>query len=83
MLDDALYGVRQAQSLNLFFDVAPRADGTSGVSMKYLFDVHVGAWAGGVKSLYYLRSRSILKADSTERQAIRRRIETEECAVCQ
>lgn len=73
----------QAQSLNLFFDVASRADGTSGVSMKYLFDVHVGAWAGGVKSLYYLRSRSILKADSTERQAIRRRIETEECAVCQ
>lgn len=75
--------VCQAQSLNLFFDVAPRADGTSGVSMKYLFDVHVGAWAAGVKSLYYLRSRSILKADSTERQAIRRRIETEECAVCQ
>lgn len=74
----------QAQSLNLFFDVAPTAeDPAPGVSMRYLFDAHVLAWKAGVKSLYYLRTRTVLKADSTARAAIRRRIETEECAVCQ
>jgi len=65
----------QAQSLNLFFDVP--------VSMKYLYDVHMEAWKSGCKSLYYLRSQPILKADSTEREAVRKQIENTECAVCQ
>lgn len=65
----------QAQSVNLFFNVP--------VHMSYLYDVHIKAWQAGVKSLYYLRSDSILKADSVEREAIRNKIEFEECAVCQ
>ncbi len=69
--------VCQSQSLNLFFD------SIGGISRKYLFDAHVMAWQLGVKSLYYLRSRSVLRSDSTERAAIVHRLEGEECAVCQ
>ncbi len=67
----------QAQSLNLFFD------SIDGMSRKYLFDTHVQAWKDGVKSLYYLRSRSVLRADSVDKVAAVRRLESEECAVCQ
>ena len=65
----------QAQSTNLFFDVP--------VKMSYLYDAHFKAWKEGCKSLYYLRSKSIIKADSVEREAVRKKIEIEECAVCQ
>ncbi len=68
----------QSQSLNIYFDV----DG-KGLSRRYLYETHMLAWKAGCKSLYYVRSRSVLKADSVERQAIRHRISTEECAVCQ
>lgn len=46
----------QAQSLNLFFP----AD----VQISYLHHVHFRAWKAGVKTLYYLRSEAIKRADN-------------------
>lgn len=47
--------IDQSQSLNLAFfaDESP----------KYISDVHMLAWKEGVKTLYYLRSESVLKGD--------------------
>ena len=42
----------QGQSLNLFVD--PES------SPEYLFRLHLSAWKGGLKSLYYLKSSSLL-----------------------
>ena len=47
--------VCQSQSLNIFLP----AD----VHKKTLHDIHFQAWKKGVKSLYYLRSRSLQRAD--------------------
>ena len=44
--------VCQGQSLNLFVD--PEA------TPEYLFKLHLSAWKGGLKSLYYLKSSSLL-----------------------
>ena len=49
----------QSQSLNLFF--------SKEVSPKYFNDVHLAAWELGVKTLYYCRSKSGLKADIANR----------------
>jgi ribonucleoside-diphosphate reductase alpha chain len=46
----------QAQSVNLFVP----AD----VNIKYLHDLHMSAWKKGVKSLYYLRSEAINRAEN-------------------
>jgi ribonucleoside-diphosphate reductase alpha chain len=46
----------QSQSLNVFLP----AD----VEKKTLHDVHWRAWQKGVKSLYYCRSRSVVRAES-------------------
>jgi ribonucleoside-diphosphate reductase alpha chain len=51
--------VDQAQSLNLFFPAT--------VDPKIFHKVHVDAWEKGVKTLYYCRSESVLKADTTSR----------------
>lgn len=48
----------QAQSLNLFVD--PYADA------EYLLKLHISAWKSGVKSLYYLKSKSPLIASQDE-----------------
>lgn len=56
----------QAQSINLFFNTP--------LSGKYLSDVHLHAHELGVKSLYYLRSDSAIKAS---------KIAQEECSSCQ
>jgi ribonucleoside-diphosphate reductase alpha chain len=48
--------IDQGQSLNLFFPV--NAD------PKYINQVHFEAFRSGVKTLYYLRSQSVLKADA-------------------
>lgn len=45
--------IDQGQSVNLFF--------TSDSSAKYIHDVHMMAWEEGLKSLYYLRSESVLR----------------------
>jgi ribonucleoside-diphosphate reductase alpha chain len=47
--------ISQAQSLNLFV--------YGDVSKQYLHDIHFKAWKKGLKSLYYVRSKSIQRAD--------------------
>jgi ribonucleoside-diphosphate reductase alpha chain len=60
--------VDQAQSLNLFF--AANSD------PKYIHEVHVNAWQGGLKTLYYLRSSGVLRGDLASRSST-------ECAACE
>lgn len=57
----------QAQSLNLFFNP------TTNVELLHL--VHLMAWKGGLKSLYYCRSDSMRKADKIGNKVQRERIE--------
>ena len=56
----------QAQSLNLFFpkDVDPQ----------YFHEVHWSAWKNKIKTLYYVRSSSVLRADLSSRG---------ECVACE
>jgi ribonucleoside-diphosphate reductase alpha chain len=51
--------VDQAVSLNLTFDPSD--------SPKYISDVHKLAWKEGIKTLYYMRSESILRGDNISR----------------
>lgn len=70
--------IDQAQSINLFFSTP--------ISGKYLHDVHTLAWKRGVKTLYYVRSSSLIHAANvgTGTQAVPKRdLANEECAVCQ
>lgn len=61
--------IDQGQSVNLFFP--------ANVSVKYLHSVHFLAWKSGLKSLYYLRSEKVKKADKVGAQIKRQRIEDE------
>jgi ribonucleoside-diphosphate reductase alpha chain len=61
--------IDQGQSINLFFP--------ANVSVKYLHGVHFLAWKSGLKSLYYLRSEKVKKADKVGAQIKRQRIEDE------
>jgi len=60
--------VDQAQSVNLFF--AANSD------PKYIHEVHLNAWKGGLKTLYYLRSSGVLRGDLASRSS-------NECAACE
>ncbi|CAM6005470.1 unnamed protein product [Sphagnum balticum] len=60
--------IDQGQSVNLFF--------AANASPKYIHEVHWGAWEGGLKSLYYLRTEGVLKGDLASRSK-------EECAACE
>ena len=51
--------VDQAISLNLTFDPSD--------SPRYISDVHKLAWKEGIKTLYYMRSESILRGDTLSR----------------
>ena len=51
--------IDQAISLNLTFDPSD--------TPKYISDVHKLAWREGIKTLYYMRSESILRGDSIQR----------------
>jgi ribonucleoside-diphosphate reductase alpha chain len=51
--------VDQAISLNLTFDPSD--------TPKYISDVHKLAWREGIKTLYYMRSESILRGDNIQR----------------
>tara|TARA_R100001463_G_scaffold17250_5_gene44316 strand:- start:573 stop:2285 length:1713 start_codon:yes stop_codon:yes gene_type:complete len=51
----------QTQSLNLSFDPSD--------SPKWINQVHIEAWKLGVKTLYYLRTDSVIKGDLGSRQA--------------
>jgi len=59
--------IDQGQSINLFFP--------ANVSIKYLHAIHFLAWKSGLKSLYYLRSEKVRKADKVGAQIKRQRIE--------
>ena len=61
--------IDQGQSLNLFFP--------ANVSIKYLHSIHFMAWKANLKSLYYLRSEKVRKADKVGAQIKRQRIEEE------
>ena len=62
--------IDQGQSLNLaFFQDAPA---------KFINQVHIEAWKSGLKSLYYFRSESILRADSKEQRDL-----YSECLMCE
>jgi len=50
--------IDQGQSLNLFF--------TANTSSRYINEVHLHAWKNGLKSLYYLRSETVLKGTKIE-----------------
>jgi ribonucleoside-diphosphate reductase alpha chain len=60
--------IDQSQSLNLFFPV--------NVNPKWFHNVHLSAWKAGIKTLYYCRSGSILKAD------IATRFYEDDCKAC-
>jgi ribonucleoside-diphosphate reductase alpha chain len=69
--------IDQGQSVNLFF-AAPATlnDDNKRQLGKYIHEVHLEAWKGGLKSLYYLRGESILKADNIYRSS-------GECKACE
>jgi ribonucleoside-diphosphate reductase alpha chain len=62
--------IDQGQSINLaFFQDAPA---------KWINQVHIEAWKLGLKSLYYLRSESVLRADSKMQRDL-----YSECLACE
>lgn len=61
--------IDQAQSLNLFFQAQP--------DPKWFNTVHLEAWRQGLKSLYYVRASSVLRAD------VASRAESQDCSVCE
>ena len=69
----------QSQSLNLFFP--------ANVSKQELHAVHIMAWKKGVKTLYYLRSEAIKRADNVSDEALRQyifdSISDETCLACE
>lgn len=66
--------IDQSQSLNLFFNID--------VDVAWFNKVHIQAWKDGVKTLYYCRSSSILKADSGSRVATVA-VSKDECKACE
>ena len=69
--------IDQGQSVNLFF-AAPASLNTDDKKKlgRYIHEVHMEAWRGGLKGLYYLRGESILKADNIYRSS-------GECKACE
>jgi ribonucleoside-diphosphate reductase alpha chain len=66
----------QSQSLNLFFP--------PDVNKGDLHSAHMLAWAKNLKTLYYLRSEAISRADNVTTEAKREIIfEQEECLSCE
>jgi ribonucleoside-diphosphate reductase alpha chain len=67
--------VCQGQSLNLFVD--PEA------TPEYLLRLHLSAWKGGLKSLYYLKSSSLLvKRNQSAQAKVARIVTKQECPYC-
>ena len=56
----------QSQSLNVFFP--------ANVSKQELHAIHMMAWKRGVKTLYYLRSEAIKRAETVSDEVLRQRI---------
>lgn len=74
--------IDQGQSLNLFFDL-PTLDEDKKDFVKYFHDVHVKAWKLGVKTLYYVRSNSVLR--TSEAPSFKRFMKKneQECNACE
>ena len=54
----------------------------SPISGKKLNEIHLLAHEVGVKSLYYLRSESVIEADNVDNKSVRRQVSVgEECSV--
>lgn len=64
--------IDQGQSLNIFFP--------SNADTKYINQVHMEAWRSGCKSLYYMRTSSVLKGDAGSREYKR---DISECSYCE
>lgn len=64
--------IDQSQSINLFFSI--------NATPKYMSETVKEAWKSGVKTLYYVRTSSVLKSDSGSREYERK---AEECVWCQ
>lgn len=60
--------IDQAQSVNLFF--------ATNASPKYIHEVHLAAWKGGLKTLYYFRSDGVISGDRASRSE-------DECKACE
>lgn len=60
--------VDQGQSINVFF--------ASNSDPRYIHDVHVAAWEGGLKSLYYMRTEGVIRGDLASRSK-------DECLACE
>ena len=70
--------VCQAQSLNLFF--------TPDVNVRKLNNIHKRAWSKKLKTLYYLRSEAITRAEVVANKVeriVRKDAEEDECLSCQ
>lgn len=61
--------IDQAQSLNLFFP--------ANVNPQFFHEVHLAAWQGNLKSLYYVRTGTVIKGDIASRS------EEPTCAACE
>jgi ribonucleoside-diphosphate reductase alpha chain len=69
--------IDQGQSVNLFFAAPASLSSDDKKKLgKYIHEVHMEAWRGGLKGLYYLRGESILKADNIYRSS-------GECKACE
>ena len=79
MAGDRQEQICQSQSLNVFFP--------ANVSKQELHAVHMMAWKRGVKTLYYLRSEAIKRAETVSDEALRQRIfesiDDEGCLACE
>ena len=79
MAADRQEHICQSQSLNVFFP----AD----VSKQELHAIHIMAWKRGVKTLYYLRSEAIKRAETVSDEVLRQRIfesiDDDGCLACE
>ena len=66
----------QGQSVNLFFP--------AGTDKAYVNSVHLRAWKGGLKGLYYLRTTAGVSADKISQKVVRSALkDADECLACQ
>ncbi len=65
----------QGQSVNLFFP--------AGSDKSYVNAVHLRAWKGGLKGLYYLRTTAGVSADKISQKVVRNALkDSDECLAC-
>ena len=79
MASDRQMDICQSQSLNIFFP--------ANVSKQELHAIHMMAWKRKVKTLYYLRSEAIKRAETVSDEALRQyifdSIDDEGCLACE